>query len=54
MLTAEDFVVSYMHVNATAVAEGVPAFNSSDRVDLDVTRAVTVNVVPHFKKPSEF
>lgn len=54
VLTADDFVVSYMHVNATAVADGVPAVNFSDRVDLDVTRAVTVDVMPHFRKPSEW
>jgi hypothetical protein len=53
LLTPNDFVVSYVHIHATAVADGVPAFNSSDHADLEVTRAVTVDVVPHFRKPSK-
>lgn len=53
LLTADDFMRSFVHVSGSAAADGALGVTFNTQVDLRVTRSVAVEVLPGFKLPSK-
>lgn len=53
LLSADDFLLSYVVLQGTVLDDHSLFYNFSNRVDLEVTRSVLAQAQPHFRKQSK-